>query len=384
MPAPLPADGEPRVLDAADLESLFGALRRRGLRILGPRVRDGAVVLEELRSAADLPRGTRDEQAPGRYRLHPSEEDLFFGFAVGPQGFKQHLFPPRQRLVQLRRKGQRFEAEAEPPPAERWALLGARACDLAAIAVQDRVFTGGAQKDPHYEAARRRALLIAVECTRAAATCFCASVGTGPEASAPHDLKLTEVLDGDAHYFVCCPGSSEGAELLAELPTRAAGSPEREAAAAHVRRAAQEQTRRLPQDGLRDALFRAVAEDHPRWDEVAERCLGCGSCTLVCPTCFCATIEDQASLDGASAERWRRWDSCFSGDHSALHGVPIRGGIRSRYRQWLTHKLAGWVDQFGTSGCVGCGRCIAWCPVGIDLTEECAALRTREVPHEPR
>lgn len=371
--------GSARVLDAADLESLFAVLRHRGLRILGPTVRDGAVVLAELHGARDLPYGVRDTQAPGKYRLRPSDEGTYFGFAVGSQSFKQHLFPARQRLVQIRRQGQRVLAEAAPLPTERWALLGARACDVAAIAVQDRVFIGGPQKDPMYEAARRSALIIPVECTRAAATCFCASMATGPETRAPHDLALTEVIEAAEHYFVCRPGSSEGAAILAELPTRAAGARELETAAARVRRAAEEQVRRLPQDGLRDALFRAVAEDHPRWADVAERCLGCGNCTMVCPTCFCANIEDQASLDGTAAERSRRWDSCFSADHSALHGAPVRSGIKARYRQWLTHKLASWIDQFGTSGCVGCGRCITWCPTGIDLTEECAALQTREV-----
>lgn len=388
MAAPGAAQAETpaRILDAAELEALFVALQRRGLRTLGPAVRDGAVVLTELRGARDLSRGTHDTQAPGRYRLEPAADAAYFGITVGPQGLKRHLFPPRQRLVQIRRKGERVLATAEPLPEERVALLGARACDLAAVAVQDRVFLGGPQREPYYQAARARALLIAVECTRAAATCFCASLGTGPAVRSPHDLLLTEVIEapaegaGGAHYFVCRAGSAEGAELLAELPTRAAAPRELERAAAAVQRAADMQVRALPQDGLREALERAVAADppheHPRWDEVAARCLGCGSCTLVCPTCFCSTLEDQASLDGEAAERWRRWDSCFSSDHSALHGRPVRSDIKTRYRQWLTHKLAYWIDQFGTSGCVGCGRCITWCPVGIDLTEEAAALRT--------
>ncbi|MCA8921947.1 MAG: 4Fe-4S dicluster domain-containing protein, partial [Planctomycetes bacterium] len=131
--------------------------------------------------------------------------------------------------------------------------------------------------------------------------------------------------------------------------------------------------RQLPQDGLPAAL--AAALEHPRWDDVAARCLTCGNCTLVCPTCFCTDVEDTSDLSGQVAERWRRWDTCFSLDFSALHGGSVRASGRSRYRQWLTHKLSTWHDQFGTSGCVGCGRCIAWCPVGIDITVEAAELR---------
>jgi ferredoxin len=115
--------------------------------------------------------------------------------------------------------------------------------------------------------------------------------------------------------------------------------------------------------------------EHPRWDEVATRCLSCTNCTQVCPTCFCVTVEDHSNLKGTVAERTRVWDSCFTLDFSHVYGGNIRPTIRSRYRQWLTHKLASWIDQFGIIGCVGCGRCITWCPVGIDITEEVRAIR---------
>ena len=138
--------------------------------------------------------------------------------------------------------------------------------------------------------------------------------------------------------------------------------------------AAQRMGRELDTTGLRELLQDSL--EHPRWDEVAERCLTCGNCTMVCPTCFCTTVEDVTDLSGEQAERWRSWDTCFSLDHSYVHGGSVRPTGRSRYRQWLTHKLGTWWDQFGTSGCVGCGRCIAWCPVGIDITEEAEALRT--------
>src|SRR6185295_19043097 len=134
--------------------------------------------------------------------------------------------------------------------------------------------------------------------------------------------------------------------------------------------------RRMDTADIKELLYRN--QEHPRWDDVADRCLGCANCTLACPTCFCGSVEDVSDLSGDTAERWRRWDSCFTLDHSYLHGGSVRASIRSRYRQWLTHKVASWIDQFGTSGCVGCGRCITWCPVGIDITEEVAAIRATD------
>jgi len=135
--------------------------------------------------------------------------------------------------------------------------------------------------------------------------------------------------------------------------------------------------RRLDTSDLPELLLDNL--DHPQWDEVAERCLSCTNCTMVCPTCFCSDVQDVSSLTGEENERVRVWDSCFNPDFSHVHGGNLRPNIRARYRQWLTHKLGAWHGQFGMSGCVGCGRCITWCPVGIDLTAEVAAIRG-EVP----
>ena len=151
------------------------------------------------------------------------------------------------------------------------------------------------------------------------------------------------------------------------------------AAAASVDRAAQQMGRAMDTHDIRDLLLDNL--DHPRWDAVASRCLSCANCTLVCPTCFCSAVEDTTDLSGEEAERARVWDSCFSVDYSYIHGGSVRQSGRSRYRQWMTHKLGTWFDQFGTSGCVGCGRCITWCPVGIDITEEVAAIRATEEGH---
>ena len=246
-----------------------------------------------------------------------------------------------------------------------------RACELAAIAVQDRVFLGGRYADRDYAARRKDLFLVAVNCHEPGGTCFCASMGTGPSATDGYDLVLTELLE--PHRFLADAGSERGEEILAGLGGTEPTEADLGAASGQAKDAAGRMGRELDTGGIAD-LLRANLE-HPRWDEVAERCLTCGNCTLVCPTCFCTAIEDANDLAGDRAERSRVWDSCFSVDYSYIHGGAIRQSPRARYRQWLTHKLGTWHDQFDSSGCVGCGRCITWCPVGIDITEEVAAIR---------
>ncbi|MFD1692828.1 4Fe-4S dicluster domain-containing protein [Azotobacter chroococcum] len=252
-----------------------------------------------------------------------------------------------------------------------------RACDLHAIAIQDRVLCEGDYRDDAYARRRRGAFIVALNCSEAGDTCFCVSMGSGPKAAGAFDLALTELLDERRHEFLVEVGSAAGGEVLASLPQRAALDADRAAAAAVVERTAGRMGRQLDTAGLQ-ALLQDNPE-HPRWDEVAERCLSCANCTMVCPTCFCTTVEDHSDLAGGSAERVRLWDSCFTLDFSYIHGGSVRQTDKGRYRQWMTHKLSTWFDQFGSSGCVGCGRCITWCPVGIDITEEAAAIRA--TPH---
>jgi ferredoxin len=279
-------------------------------------------------------------------------------------------------LWRAEREGDDVRIETEPEPAAKMAFIAARSCDLAAIAIQDKVFLGGPFADPHYRARRNGNFIVAVNCGQAAGTCFCVSMGTGPKARSGFDLALTEIMDGGDHRFLMEIGSEEGRSILAEVPMRAAEDADRQAGEAVVARTADNMGRHMPTDGIRELLLDNL--EHPRWDAVAERCLSCGNCTMMCPTCFCTSVEDSTDLTGNVAERSRRWDSCFTMDFSYIHGGSVRASTRSRYRQWITHKLATWYDQFGTSGCVGCGRCVTWCPVGIDITEEVAAIRGSE------
>jgi sulfhydrogenase subunit beta (sulfur reductase) len=369
-----------RTITRDGLEALLAALKGEGYRVLGPRVRDGAIVYDEIEGVADLPAGWGDEQDGGRYRLRPRDDDALFGHAVGPHSWKRFLHPPSLRLWRAERDGDevRMVAEEEPPP--RLALIGVRSCELHAIAIQDRVLQDGPHVDPHYRARRERAFLVAVNCGTAGGTCFCVSMGTGPKATFGFDLSLTELLDDGGHRFLVEIGSEAGARVMAGVGGREASVEDVRAAEAVVARTVGEMGREMRADA-KELLARHL--EHPRWDEVAERCLTCANCTMVCPTCFCTTVEDTADLAGDHAERWRRWDSCFTMDFSYVHGGSVRASARSRYRQWLTHKLSTWVDQFGTSGCVGCGRCITWCPVGIDITEEVTAIGAESGGEEP-
>jgi ferredoxin len=372
----------PVVFEAGGLQTLVETLAKKGYQVIGPTVRDQAVVYEKIASVKDLPVGLNDLQDGGTYRLEKRKDEAYFGYVVGPHSWKQFLHPPKARLCRASRKEECFEPRGEDREAPKRAFLGARACELAAIAVQDRVLLQGTYVDPVYKVHRENIALIAVNCTRAGGTCFCSSMGTGPKVTAGYDLALTEVLEDGRHYFVARAGTELGEELLKAVPHEEAGENEKQAAEDLVFQASENMGRTLEAKGVHNLLMSNL--EHRRWDEVAKRCLACGNCTLVCPTCFCTTVEDSTDLTGEQAERSRRWDSCFTLDFSYIHGGSVRPSVRARYRQWMTHKLATWHDQFGTSGCVGCGRCITWCPVGIDITEEARAIRESTVPAAPQ
>ena len=369
MPKPEQLTKAQYFLTEESLADLIALLIQQGYEVVGPTVQQDAIIYDRITSVEDLPRGWTDEQQPGKYRLKRRDDDALFGYVVGPHSWKQFLFPARAKLSEANKtsEGWQFQTAEEVPP--KYAFLGVRACELAAIAVQDRVFLNDAYVDPIYQRRRENALLVAVNCTQAASTCFCTSMKTGPRCQSGFDLALTEIDGG----FTVEIGSEKGQDLLAELDHDDLSS-QREMAAETARQCAVDQIeKRMDTTNIRDLLLNNL--NHPRWEAVAERCLSCTNCTMVCPTCFCSSVTEVSDLAGEHVERERQWDSCFNVDFSYVVGGNVRDNIRSRYRQWLTHKLASWIDQFGTSGCVGCGRCITWCPVGIDLTEEVAAIR---------
>ncbi|MCS7315170.1 MAG: 4Fe-4S dicluster domain-containing protein [Bryobacterales bacterium] len=346
------------------LDQLIAKLKELGYQVVGPRLGDGAIVYDAIEGVKDLPAGWTEEQEAGIYRLRRREDDALFGYNLGPQSWKRFLHPPVLRILAAEKSNGEFRIlpPLDRPP--RYAFLGVRACELAAIAVLDRVLLEDAFPEPNYLARRSELVVIAVQCTRAAPTCFCASMGTGPGVRSGFDIALTELGEG----FLAQAGSERGRGLIESVEHEPASEDLIRQAEEAVADVAARLVRRIETQDLARRLQQAL--ESPHWDDVARRCLACGNCTMVCPTCFCTTVEDTSTVPCDRVERWRKWDSCFTESFSYIHGGSVRTSVRARYRQWLTHKLSWWVDQFDMFGCVGCGRCITWCPAKIDLTQE--------------
>ena len=364
----------PLIMAADRIAGLLEALAGLGFQVVGPRRRDGVVGLGPIASAADLPAGAGSEQAPGRYRLTRRGDGAILAHGPTDQGWRRFLQPPRERLLSARRRGGALRVQADLPRPSRLAFLGIRPCDLMALRSLDAAL-GGEPVDPRYAARRAGLFLVAASCVEPGGTCFCASLGTGPGAREGFDLCLTEILEGERRFLVEV-GSEAGDALAREMGLPRAPAADRVAAAAALGRCAGAQARRLDPEAAAALVGRSLGS--PAWEAVARRCLSCGACTLSCPTCFCSTTGDQLSLDGGACGRTACWDSCFALGHSYVHGGPVRATLAARHRQWVAHKLAWQREQHGAPGCTGCGRCITWCPAGIDLTETVAALRQAE------
>ena len=367
------AEADWRLLDLDQFDEFIRSLNDR-FEVRGPVPTSGAIVLGRLRRARDLPIGWRDEQSPGRYRASDQGDDEYFGHAVAATGPKTELLPARQVMWRSEGRGEHLKFVEPDARSRDLALLGVRPCEVAAISILERVLVGGDYHDPHVDDVGRGMFVAVVECARPAATCFCSSMGTGPGIDDGFDVALTELFG--PHRFLVRIGSERGRREVARVTSTRAHDTDLVARAEVLERANQRLTRHVDREGVATLLEHNV--EHPMWSDVAERCLGCANCTMVCPTCFCTDVHDVNDLAG-DVTRLRTWSSCFDIDHSYLHGGAVRTSMSSRYRQWLTHKFSTWWDQFGSSGCVGCGRCVTWCPVGIDVTAQLATLHVKEL-----
>ena len=364
-----PELGSTITIQKSDLNMILNRLREAGYQTIGPKVKNDTLVYETIEAMTDLPQGYVTEQAPGQFRLKESRGTNYFDFIPGAQSWKQFLFPSRVELFQLQKNGKTWQMLEQQMDAPKYAFIGVRACELAAIQIQDNIFMRPDFTDPIYKSRRERVFILSVNCVHPAGTCFCASMGTGPRVKNGFDINLTELDD----VFVITVGSELARGILADIPYENASGFMLSSVERAMERSAQEMGRSLDTNDLPELILHNL--DNPYWDEIGKRCLSCANCTQVCPTCFCWDATDLMSLDGKTTSRERVWDSCFNPGYSYQAGGNTRPSIQSRYRQWLSHKLGTWKQQNDSLGCVGCGRCITWCPAEIDITEEISNLR---------
>ena len=357
-----------RSLSPEGIRSLLALLREDGFRIVAPSHTGGTVTLAEIADPDELAVGLALEAGPGRTRVISSP--AMFGSIGGPESMKRWQHPAQKLIWQGERGKEGFTGSAVvEESAGPVAFFGVRACDLAGARVLAK-----AVRRPLGE----QDLVISLRCTSSAPTCFCTTMGTGPDvAPEAADLILTEVLE-PKHRFIATAASDRGSALLARVDAKPATEADVKAADQLVAAVAASMAKAFDPQEARMVLDRPTTSG---WEEVGARCMACGNCTAVCPTCFCVTVVDRTDPAATKAERIMKWDSCYTPGFSEMHGGPVRSQISSRYRQWVSHKVSWWWEQFGTAGCVGCGRCIVWCPVGIDIRKEVAAAIERSTAH---
>ncbi|MDI6800971.1 MAG: 4Fe-4S dicluster domain-containing protein [Thermodesulfovibrionales bacterium] len=357
-----------------NLSHIFDRLKSSH-KLIGPKIENNAIILSEI-EFHDIPAGYRDQQSPGCYKLKQGENAEVFSFSPGPDSFKRFLHPPFAEIFRFEKSKKGITISPSNSDEKPFAFIGIRACDISAMKLYDRVFSGEHIRDKTYESLRKNCFIMAVNCIYPGDNCFCQSIGTGPEVKDYFDIVITEIRDS----FILETGTVAGERLLTGLQQDRVNDNDMKERNESIQRCGKAMKKAIKFDELPWLIYRNL--EHPRWAEIEKRDLECGNCTQVCPTCFCNSSYDLVSLsgvlkksEGLSGVRIRAWDSCFSKNFARVHGGNFRPSRKARYRQWMSHKLAYTFEQFGLPGCVGCGRCITWCPVGIDITHELEALR---------
>ena len=347
----------------SDLEVIFEKLKSDGYQTIAPVVKDGVISYEVIDQSSQIPQGFVEEVDAGTYKLQKVGGEARFDYKVGPTSLKRHFHPPKRKLFSVAKSPEGYQVlpSDDQRSGAKMAVFGMRSCDLAAMSVFDRV-SSVFPSDGFVSNRQRDTLKIVVGCLQAGQLCFCDSMGTGPLPKNDYDLLILEIKQPNLHYLVEAK-SAVGKTLIDTL-----GEPN-EFSRNEYETKAKKTFRTVVKDPKSASAIKQLP-DHPVFNEIEKRCMACANCTMVCPTCYCTTTVEKDDLQSGNAERWLTWDSCFQTDYSYIHGGSIRETTKSKYRQWLTHKFSTWHDQFGSSGCVGCGRCMAWCPVGINVVEE--------------
>jgi ferredoxin len=358
-------------IDKGELKELFHTLSG-AYTLVGPVVKDGIIDLDTM-NHDDIPAGFQDIQHPGHYRLR-KEGDNFFSFHPGPHSLKKFLHPSLYIQHSFERSKRTTLTSGQPGRSRPYAFIGMRACDIRALSILNMVFKDIDESECGY-LGYKEIFVVAITCARPSDNCFCSSMNSGPEIKSGFDILLTEL----ENEFILERGSEKGKQVCRQLHARPAKPEELQAKERQTEACRAFMKKKMNVDDLPQFLYSQC--ESPLWKDAAVRCLACGNCTQVCPTCFCHSSFDLVTISGMkkqnqfSGRRMKKWDSCFSRNFARVHGGNFRLSRSSRYRHWFNHKFGYWLDQFGVSGCVGCGRCITWCPVGIDVTDEMDRLR---------
>jgi len=342
------------------ISKILRNLRSLGYTVIGPSLRDGVVRLAEVTEPEDIASGILDTQAPGKYQISGGSA-LMFSSVNGPDSPKRYLHPAEVELLRMKEGTQGFEVTSRSRPDKKYAFFGIRPCDLRGVETMDRTMMMPGFEDPTYSSLRKDSLFVVVNCTRAGNNCFCASMSTGPKADAGYDMAITELPD---KLLLDVPEARSA--LVQGIDVQPAGEGDIRAGDEMVNQAKDQMNLRFKREDF--SRLMNLGMESPVWKETADRCLACGNCSMVCPTCFCNTTQERADITDGSVSRVRVWDSCLSKEFTYSAGGNPRQQRSARYRQYVMHKFAYWPEQFGSYGCVGCGRCITWCPVGIDIT----------------
>ena len=275
-------DASQYICTLEQFQQILDALKNEGYKTYGPTLQNQVIIYDEIQSAQDLPIGWMDEQDPGRYRLKPRSDKAYFGYNLGPHSWKKYLFPPREKLFSVRRQenGLTLFQESDTP-IEKMAFLGVRACEIQAILIQDKVFQNKIDTYTQYKQRREQLFILAVNCTRSVNTCFCVSMGAGPEVTESYDLALTEIINEKEHYFVLQIGSERGRLLCGPLSLVKAKENQCQSAKALVKKNEEQMMRRVDNEHVHEMLSKSW--DCKRWDKVAKRCINCAACVNFCP-----------------------------------------------------------------------------------------------------
>ena len=334
------------ILPKSDLNAFVTKLMET-YRVIAPVRRDGELRFDAVTSAAEA---TLD------YRNTTKSP-------------KSAFFPQSEAMIRYGRERGRFnEINAVPVDTRPTLLLGVRPCDARSFLLLDKIFAEGEYLDPYYMSRRENTIVASLACDRPRQTCFCNAFGSGPYDSEGADILLRDA--GDAYLIDSV--SERGAKLLSDLELDSADAAH-ESRADEIKDAAVGRLREIePVAGIERELHTLFDSDV--WTEVSEKCLACGTCTYVCPTCHCFTIEDR--MLAQSGERIRAWDSCMFPTFTVhASGHNPRPTQAARWRQRTMHKFDYLPRNVGAFGCVGCGRCIQSCPVRLDIREVLARVQ---------